>query len=202
VDAQGLSPRRIFVYDVALVFGAAPIAVVLTSIVSEVTFAQSKPSHTLTAPHAMMSTEPISWNLAGKWTYRSYLNAPDVMVGSGSNAAATALSLLFGEGVMTLSVTPAHAIAGTFDMGSGYVLDLKGTEEVQNGRTAVAIAGVGRRGTPTDGWEYDYDGVLTKRWSKGVNQIPAIVGSVFRAKAHGQGAPAGFVATFMAVKQP
>ena len=33
------------------------------------------------------------------------------------------------------------------------------------------------------------------------NQVPALVGSVIRAKPH-DGAPAGFVASFIAVKQP
>jgi hypothetical protein len=37
--------------------------------------------------------------------------------------------------------------------------------------------------------------------SNGINQIPALVGNVIRAKPH-NGAPAGYVATFIAVKQP
>jgi hypothetical protein len=37
--------------------------------------------------------------------------------------------------------------------------------------------------------------------SNGVNQVPALVGSVIRAEPHGS-APAGYVASFIAVKQP
>jgi hypothetical protein len=46
---------------------------------------------------------------------------------------------------------------------------------------------------------YDYDGVLAYHWPDGVNQTPAIVGSVIRVKPH-DGAPAGYVASFIAVK--
>ena len=52
-----------------------------------------------------------------------------------------------------------------------------------------------------DGWEYDYHGHLAHQWPNGVNQVPALVGTVIRAKPHGA-APAGYVASFVAVRQP
>jgi hypothetical protein len=65
----------------------------------------------------------------------------------------------------------------------------------------VAIVGTGRPGTGTDGWEYDYHGQLAYSWPNGANQVPAIIGTVIRATPH-DGAPAGYVASFIAVKQP
>jgi hypothetical protein len=63
------------------------------------------------------------------------------------------------------------------------------------------MAGMGRAGTPTAGWEYDYHGWLAYQWPNGKDQVPAIVGSVVRAKPHGN-APAGYVASFVAVRRP
>jgi hypothetical protein len=47
------------------------------------------------------------------------------------------------------------------------------------------IIGSGRPGTNTDGWEYDDDGHLAHPSPNGVNQVPALVDSVIRAKPHG-----------------
>ena len=135
----------------------------------------------------------------GTWTYRSYLNRPDVMVG---DDARKALDLVFGEGVITLK-GDANTLAGEIDMGQGYVLDLTGSVKGAVGAVpALArIRGIGRAGTPTENWEYDYCGYLAWTWPDGVAQVPAIVGTVVRAKAHGS-AKAGVVASFIAAKQP
>jgi len=42
---------------------------------------------------------------------------------------------------------------------------------------------------------------LAHTWPNGIDQVPALVGSVIRAKPH-NGSPAGVVASFIAVKQP
>jgi hypothetical protein len=65
----------------------------------------------------------------------------------------------------------------------------------------VEIVGTGRPNTGTANWEYDYHGQLAYQWPNGVDQVPAIVGNVIRAKPH-NGNPAGVVASFIAVKQP
>ena len=68
--------------------------------------------------------------------------------------------------------------------------------------SSFQIVGIGRPGTDTAGWEYHYHGHLTRHWPDGVDQRPALVGSVMRAKpqeAH-RLAPAGYVAPFIAVK--
>jgi hypothetical protein len=163
-----------------------------------------------------------TWNtsLPGKWTYRSYQNRADIIVGAdpdpavqaldpiyGQGNAATAssalkaLNLVFGEGVMTFDQPSGNNVTGTFDMGGGYVLDLKGTlQTTAAGDIAVELFGTGRSGTPTENWEYDYKATTTPKWPNGVDQIPCLVGTVIRAKPHGT-AKAGYVASFIAIRQ-
>jgi hypothetical protein len=133
------------------------------------------------APTAM-TVLPATWDgsLPGKWTYRSYLNRADIIVGddpdpavrnlaamfgqgSTANNAAKALSLVFGEGVMTFDPPSDNNVTGTFDM-------------------------------------YDYRANSTPKWPNGVNQVPTLVGTVIRAKPHDGGA-AGVVASFIAIKR-
>ena len=147
---------------------------------------------------ATTSAHPAEPSLAGTWTYRSYVNTPQLVGGDPNNA----LNIIFGEGVYTLEMPSKTTVKGTLDMGGGFVLDLAG--EVQPGpcdQLFFRINGSGRAGTPTDGWEYDYMGVSACRWPNGVNQVPSLVGTVIRAKPH-DGAPAGVTASFIAVRQP
>ena len=88
----------------------------------------------------------------------------------------------------------------------GRLLDLRGAVRLWDppptgGGEPVSfqIVGTGRPGTDTAGWEYYYHGYLTRHWPEGINQRPALVGSVMRAKPHGEAAPA--VAPFIALKQ-
>ena len=179
---------------------AVAASIVLAASSNSVSNAQSRPNAARVPSY--LATKLIyrtGWSIPGKWVYRSWVDRPDVLINGDAN---TALSLLFGEGTMTLSIPSAGKVAGTFDMGGGYVLDLIGTiTAAGTGQTAIHMAGLGRAGTPTAGWEYDYDGITTERWPKGVAQVPAFTGSVFRAKPH-DGNPAGFVASFIAVKKP
>ena len=86
-------------------------------------------------------------------------------------------------------------------MGGGYVLDLKGTVQTSpSGDIAVDLIGTGRDNTPTANWEYDYKASSTPKWPNGVNQVPALVGTVIRAKPH-DGQPAGVVASFISIRQ-
>jgi hypothetical protein len=82
-------------------------------------------------------------------------------------------------------------------------LECEGTVRppAQGSPLTVELVGIGRAGTATYGWQYDYHAYLAHQWPNGVGQVPALVGSVIRAKPH-DGAPAGFVASFIAVKQP
>lgn len=162
---------------------------------------QNRPIHNAAALPSISTTRAPTWIIDGKWTYRSYHNRPDVIIDDDGQSASKALSLLFGEGIMTLKTTRSGKITGTFDMGGNYVLDVSGSFSECAGMTTIKMFGPGRKGTPTEGWEYDYQGVMTAKWPNGINQLPAIVGSVFRAKPHGN-AKAGYVASFIAVKQP
>jgi len=51
-----------------------------------------------------------------------------------------------------------------------------------------------------DNWEYDYKASMTPKWSNGIDQIRSLVGTVIRAKLHGE-AKAGYVASFVSIKQ-
>jgi hypothetical protein len=136
--------------------------------------------------------------ISGHWTYRSYLNDPAMVDGD----AGKALRFIFGEGVFDLTDAGGGQLRGVLDMGSGYALDLTGTAETDaTGGTNIRLAGLGRSGSPTDGWEYDYDGRYAYGWPNAVNQIPAITGTALRAKPH-NGGPAGLTASFIAVRQP
>ncbi|ANP90007.1 hypothetical protein [Rhizobium leguminosarum] len=140
----------------------------------------------------------MSFQLQGRWTYRSYRNDAALVAGNEQKA----LQDIFGEGIFTLAVSNGK-VTGALDMGSGYVLDLSGpVVPVSGGEVQIAftIIGTGRSGTPTAGWEYDYHGTDAFTWPKGIDQVPAIVGSVLRAKPH-NGSPAGYVASFIAIKR-
>jgi hypothetical protein len=133
-------------------------------------------------------------DLAGKWTYRSFFNNP-AMVGDDPQKA---YDLIFAEATFTFKISGSE-LTGIIDWGSGG-LDLKGTVSTASPPT-VQIIGMGRPGTETEGWRYDYDGALAYEWPNAVKQVPAVVGTVIRVNAHGPGAPAGDTASFIAVKQ-
>jgi hypothetical protein len=137
-------------------------------------------------------------SLAGKWTYRSFLNDP-VQVLADPNPGDKLLSLLFAEAVFTFQVPNDTTLTGAIDWDGGG-LDLQGKVSCKGGAVSVEITGSGRAGTDTANWEYDYHAALAFRWPNGVNQVPAIVGTVIRAKPH-NGAPAGVTASFIAVRQ-
>jgi hypothetical protein len=183
-------------------------------------FAQTRTERALVVTKAAAANAKWDTSLPGKWTYRSYLNRADIMVGADpdpavkaldpiygqgnagtASQAVTALNLVFGEGVMSFDQPSGNNVTGTFDMGGGFVLDLKGTmQTTAAGDIAVELYGTGRPNTPTDNWEYDYKATTTPKWPNGIDQVPTLVGTVIRAKPHGT-SKAGFVASFIAIKQ-
>jgi hypothetical protein len=168
---------------------------------SRIAFLSALAAMLLAAPLQAQTAAPAAKSdgsvLAGKWTYRSFHNRPALV---GDNAQA-ALDLIFAEAVFTFEVS-GTSLKGAIDWQGGG-LDLKGQIQPANGKVplSVAIVGSGRPKSSTDGWEYDYRGSLAYQWPNGVNQVPALVGTVIRAKPH-SGEPAGYVASFIAVKQP
>lgn len=133
--------------------------------------------------------------LAGTWTYRSFLNDPDI------NKAFN--DLRFAAAVITLEKAPFGKVKGKLAFGDDY-LGLTGAASYGNPFT-LRFQGVGATpGTIEDGkpWVYDYLGYVVPDWPGGVGQRAAIVGSVVRTVPHSMGqAKAGFVASFIAVRQ-
>jgi hypothetical protein len=140
---------------------------------------------------------PVS-DLVGSWTYRSFINDPTPVDGDPQKA----IDLFFAEAEFRFQAVSDTEFSGVIDWGSGG-LDLSG--ELTTGSTdtpvSFSIRGLGKPGSQTDGWEYDYNGCLAYRWPNGINQIPSLVGTLVRAKPH-NGAPAGYTASFIAVKRP
>lgn len=138
-----------------------------------------------------------SSDLTGKWTYRSFINDPTPVGGDPQKA----LNLIFAEAEFTFEAVSDTTFKGVIDWGSGG-LDLSGT--IEQGSPAMpvafAITGLGRPGSQTDGWEYDYNGCVAYKWPHGAGQVQALVGSLIRAKPH-NGEPAGYTASFVAVKK-
>jgi hypothetical protein len=91
--------------------------------------------------------------------------------------------------------------------GPGWSLALKGAREYGN-PMHVRFQGTGI--VNGEQWVYDYDGYLVPAWPNGVQQVPAVIGSVVRTVPHSGGAPkgggpppinpAGVVASFYAVR--
>ncbi len=126
--------------------------------------------------------------LIGKWTYRSFLNV--------DTDPTPFENILFGEGTLEFTDAPMQNIAGTIG-GEGWSLTLSGSMTYGNPMTAN-FQGKGNVGGQP--WIYAYIAYLVNTWPNGVDQVPALVGSVIRVIPHG-GAPAGFVASFYAVRQ-
>ncbi len=139
---------------------------------------------------------PVS-DLVGTWTYRSFKNDPTSMAGNPQGM----LSLFFAQAEFRFKAVNDVAFEGTIDWNGGG-LDLSGVLIPGGSQTPVAfsIVGMGRPGTGTDGWQYDYSGCLAYTWLNGIDQIPALVGTLVRVKPH-DGEPAGYTASFIAVKK-
>ena len=126
----------------------------------------------------------------GTWTYRSFVNDPDLTVNVND--------LLFGAGTLEISEPSFGILTGSLG-GAGWSLALSGGMSYGN-PFAVRFRGVGEISGET--WVYDYTGYLVPAWPNGVDQRSAIVGSVIRTVPHSGGqAAAGFVASFIAVRQ-
>jgi hypothetical protein len=133
--------------------------------------------------------------LTGRWTCRSFVNAPS-LVGNDPQAA---LALIFGEGVFDFDAREGDRFGGAFGMASGYALTLEG-EILPGDGTCFSIVGLGVDGTPTEGWRYDYRGVVGYEWPNAVEQVPSLLGTVVRVNAHSPSAPAGYTGSFIAVR--
>ena len=139
-----------------------------------------------------MSDNPF----VGRWTYRSFLNNPDLAADANVN------NLLFGDGTLQITAPSSDTLGGTIG-GSGWSLNLHGS--IGHGSPAqVRFQGVGV--VNGEEWIYDYIGWLVPVWPNSTDllQRAAIVGSVVRTIPHsgsdGTVHPAGVVASFYAVR--
>ena len=130
---------------------------------------------------------------AGKWTYRSLLNDPDVNTDFDK--------LEFGRGTLVIDDGPVGLLTGTIG-GPGWSLALHGSRAYGS---PMQVRFQGKGIVSGSEWIYDYIGWLVPVWpnSDATKQRAAIVGAVTRTIPHpsnGGTAPAGVVASFYAVR--
>jgi hypothetical protein len=139
-----------------------------------------------------MSDNPF----VGSWSYRSFLNDPDLSKDS------NVTQLLFGDGTLAITAPSSETLGGTIG-GQGWSLDLHGSIGYGS-PSQVRFQGKGIVGG--EEWIYDYIGWLVPVWPNSTEtlQRAAIVGSVVRTIPHsgsdGTVHPAGVVASFYAVR--
>jgi hypothetical protein len=141
--------------------------------------------------YAFDEVPPEAATFTGIWTYRSFLSNPDI------NTEFNKLE--FARAVLEIEPAPHGVLRGKLRFDPDF-LSLKGNISYGNPHTTRFQ---GRGATDgTKGWIYDYLSYLVPMWPDGVDQRPAIVGTVIRTVAHSDGkAKAGVVACFIAVRQ-
>jgi hypothetical protein len=136
-------------------------------------------------------------DLTGYYTYRSFLNR--------QTPADDFNSIRFGEGELFLWVAPDGTVQGTLAFPAAALATEKDFMDITGRVTnwtppTIELTGLGRPETGTAEFDYRYQGTLAPTFTDAVNQRPAFVGTVLRAKPHGA-AQAGFTASFVAVKR-
>ncbi|NEI59429.1 hypothetical protein GR200_30840 [Rhizobium leguminosarum] len=126
----------------------------------------------------------------GRWTYRSFRSNPDI--------EAPFDQLEFGRANLVISESADGEVGGTIGS-TGWSLNVTGT--VTSGDpSSIRFTGSGQIGG--ENWVYDYLGFLVPPWPNGIDQRPAIVGTIVRTVPHSNGdAAAGVVAQWIAEKQ-
>lgn len=137
-------------------------------------------------------------DLIGIWTYRSFVNTPAAV-----ETPDAALALIFGEGELAiLAADPTDGFRATLSFGGAAIMDLVGEVIAPDGdRPLVATArGRGRAGSPISDFAYDYLFYAVPAWPDGIDQRPALVGTVIRARDHGA-ATKGVTASTITVRR-
>jgi len=141
------------------------------------------------APDGNVINHPV----LGSWTYRSFINEPDVS--KDFNA------LEFGRGELIIEQLAPGVFSGRLSFGDTYQFRLTGWADFSTPTCTVRFEGVGDM-KDSFGQVYDYVGFFTPMWSNGIGQRPTIVGSVVRTVPHSEGrARAGDVTSWIAVKR-
>src|SRR5689334_10649281 len=121
-------------------------------------------------------------SFAGSWTYRSFYNKPEEVDDFND--------IRLWQAVLTLEADGPDMIRGRLGAG-GYDLEVRGSTSFDNGTATIKLRATGLTGTPTEGWIYDYTGILAPAWPEGDAQRPAIVGTVIRTLPHAPDRQAG-----------
>jgi hypothetical protein len=133
--------------------------------------------------------------LLGQWTYRSLDNKTDEKIDFSK--------LEFGRGLINLSQIDLNGkLNGKLAMPENYIINLSGSIFAGDSLyLSISMQGDGIVGTPTEGWQYNYQGFLLPNNVAFYNvPKPVIAGIVMRTKDHGPTAKAGFSATFYMVQ--
>ena len=131
-------------------------------------------------------------SILGSWTYRSFINEPDVTKEFNT--------LEFGRGELIIEEFAPEVFAGRLSFGDTYQFRLSGWTTFVLPCT-VRFRGIGDT-KDSYGQVYDYVGFFTPMWSNGIHQRPTITGSVVRTVPHSNGrAKAGDVTSWIAVKR-
>jgi hypothetical protein len=133
--------------------------------------------------------------LSGVYTYRSFLDLPQPVDDF--------QSLRFAQLELRLTVTGDGDVSGLLRFGTSEPpsgMDISGRVSGKE-RPRFRLTGRGQPGSGIEDFHYEYDGELLPHWPTGVGQRGTIAGTVLRAEAHGEGAPAGFTASFLAVRR-
>jgi len=142
----------------------------------------------------MKKPAPNHSPLIGTWTYRSFVSNPDI------STAFNALELARAN--LRIDDSGMGELRGLL-YGTGWELSVRGSVSYGN-PFELRFQARGLVGGET--WVYDYVGYLVRQWPNGIDQVPAIVGTIVRTTPHSDGsggvAPAGYVAQWIAVRQP
>jgi hypothetical protein len=129
--------------------------------------------------------------LVGSWTYRSFLNLPDPTLEFNA--------LRFGQGELVIDAFAPGSFSGRLVFSPTAGMRLTGASSFGN---PLTVRFQGRGDSPgIEDFVYDYVGYLVPVWPNGIDQRPAIVGSIVRTEPHTGGAEPGFVASWIAVKR-
>jgi hypothetical protein len=136
-------------------------------------------------------------DLAGVYTYRSFLNQPQ--------PAPDFNTIRFAEAELSISVAEDGTVTGTLafpadpNASDREFMDMKGSATAGT-PPKLELEGIGRPGTGTAQFDYKYSVYPAPTFPEAVNQRPCLVGTTMRAKPH-DGAPAGATASIIAVRR-
>lgn len=135
--------------------------------------------------------------LSGTYTYRSFINLPQVVGDFGK--------LQFAEAELTLFAALDGAVTGILswptkpDNSERAVMDIEGRIATRE-PLLVQLEGIGRKGSAIEAYNYRYELTLARHWPETTGPRTCLLGSVMRAKDHGT-AKAGVTASVIAVRR-